>query len=78
VLDDLHKHWCKLIPEEARLKKGEVTVQFAILKDWQLADVQITSPSGDVAFEAALWLRTGSLDVRSFGQIPRAPQDTDS
>jgi TonB family protein len=53
VLRDVHTHWCKLIPEEARLKKGEVTVQFDVLKDGQRTDMQITSGSGDAVLDQA-------------------------
>jgi len=46
-------NWCKLIPEEGHLKKGEVTIQFAILKDGQVTDMHVSSPSGDIALDHA-------------------------
>ncbi len=52
AVHDVRLNWCKLIPQDAT-EKREVTIQFSILKDGQVADVQTSSPSGDNALGRA-------------------------
>jgi TonB family protein len=58
VLHDVKFNWYQLIPEVARppfLKKGKVSIQFVILKDGQVAGLQIIGPSGDVSLDRAAY-----------------------
>jgi TonB family protein len=58
VLKDVRKNWYNLIPEEARvplMKKGMVTIEFAILKDGQVAGMRLVRTSGDVALDRGAW-----------------------
>jgi TonB family protein len=58
VLKDVRKNWYNLIPEEARaplMKKGKVTIEFAILKDGTVAGMRLVSTSGDVALDRGAW-----------------------
>jgi TonB family protein len=58
VLHDVRENWYNLIPESARaplMKKGKVTIEFAIKKDGSVAGMQLTSTSGDVAFDRGAW-----------------------
>ncbi|HUK25692.1 MAG TPA: TonB family protein [Terriglobales bacterium] len=58
VLHDVRQNWYNLIPEVARaplMKKGKVSIQFAILKDGRVAGMQLTGSSGDVALDRAAW-----------------------
>ncbi len=44
VLHDVRENWYRIIPESARaplMKKGKVSIEFAILKDGQVAGLQI-------------------------------------
>jgi len=57
VLHDVRENWYNLIPEVARapiMKKGQLTIEFAILKDGRVAGMQLTS-SGDIALDRAAW-----------------------
>jgi TonB family protein len=58
VLDDIRKNWYNLIPEEARaplMKKGKVTIEFAIKKDGTVAGMRLVSTSGNVALDRGAW-----------------------
>jgi TonB family protein len=58
VLHDVRNNWYNLIPEVARaplMKKGKVSIQFAILKDGSVAGMQLEAPSGDVSLDRAAW-----------------------
>jgi TonB family protein len=58
VLRDIRKNWYNLIPEQARaplMKKGKVTIEFAILKDGKVAGMQLVSTSGDVGLDRGAW-----------------------
>ncbi len=51
-------NWYNLIPESARahlMKKGEVVIEFAILKDGRVAGMRLVSSSGDVALDRGGW-----------------------
>ncbi len=57
VVHDVRVSWYELIPESARapiMKKGKVAIQFAILKNGQIAGMQLEQggTSGDVALDA--------------------------
>jgi TonB family protein len=58
VLHDVRENWYRIIPESARaplMKRGKVSIEFAILKDGQVAGLRIVSPSGDVALDRAAY-----------------------
>ena len=58
VLHDVKQNWYNLIPEVARaplMKKGKVSLQFAITKEGKVAGLQYVSSSGDVALDRAAY-----------------------
>jgi TonB family protein len=58
LLHDVRLNWYKLIPEVAhapQMKKGRVTIEFAIMKDGSLADMRLVGPSGDLSLDRAAW-----------------------
>jgi TonB family protein len=58
VLHDVKINWYNLIPEAARaplMKKGKVSIEFAILKDGRVASMNLAGTSGDVALDRAAW-----------------------
>jgi TonB family protein len=58
VLHDVKMNWYNLIPESAQapiMKKGKVTIEFAILKDGKVAGMKLISTSGDVALDRGAW-----------------------
>ena len=58
ILHDVRQNWYAIIPQSAMpplLKKGEVSIEFAILKDGRLAGMRYISGSGDVALDRAAY-----------------------
>jgi TonB family protein len=58
VLHDVRMNWYNQIPESARaplMKKGKLTIEFAIKKDGTVAGMRLVSASGDVALDRAAW-----------------------
>jgi TonB family protein len=58
VVDNVRRNWYELIPESARaplLKKGKVSIEFAITKEGRIAGMQIVGPSGDIALDRAAY-----------------------
>jgi TonB family protein len=58
VLHEVKVHWYTLIPESARppiMKKGNVMIEFAILKDGSVSGMKLVSTSGDVALDRGAW-----------------------
>jgi TonB family protein len=58
VLHAVKMNWYNLIPEAARaplMKKGKVSIEFAITKDGRVAGMQLAGTSGDVALDRAAW-----------------------
>ena len=58
ILHTVRENWINLIPEVARaplMKQGEVTVEFAILKDGSVAGMRVVAPSGDASLDRAAW-----------------------
>jgi TonB family protein len=58
VLQDVKMNWYNLIPESARapiMKKGKVSIEFAILKNGQIAGMKLNETSGDVALDRGAW-----------------------
>jgi len=58
VVQVVRINWYNLIPEVARpplLKKGKVSIQFAIMPNGSVAGMQLAGPSGDVSLDRAAW-----------------------
>ena len=58
ILHTVRENWINLIPEVARaplMKQGDVTLEFAILKDGSVAGMRVVSPSGDASLDRAAW-----------------------
>jgi TonB family protein len=58
VLHDVRQNWYNLIPEVARaplMKKGKVSIEFAIMKDGTVKGMQYIYSSGDVALDRAAY-----------------------
>jgi TonB family protein len=58
VLHDVRENWYRVIPESARapiMKKGKVSIVFIITKNGNVAQMQLSGPSGDVALDRAAW-----------------------
>jgi outer membrane biosynthesis protein TonB len=56
--DDIQRNWDPLIPQEAQpplMKRGITGIRFIILRDGQIGDIKLESPSGDVALDRAAW-----------------------
>ena len=58
VLHDVKQNWYALIPEVARaplLKRGKVSIEFAITKDGKVAGMRLVGASGDTSLDRAAW-----------------------
>lgn len=58
VLHDVKQNWYAVIPESAMpplLKKGKLSIEFAITKDGQIAGLRYVTSSGDVALDRAAY-----------------------
>lgn len=58
VVHDVKVNWYNLIPEAARapiMKKGKLSIEFAITKDGRVAGMRLVSTSGDVSLDRAAW-----------------------
>jgi len=58
VLHDVRQNWYLLIPEIARpplMKRGKVSIEFAIMKDGRVNGLRIISQSGDVSLDRAAY-----------------------
>src|SRR6266496_2222686 len=58
VLHDVKVNWYNLIPESARpplMKKGKVSIEFAIMKNGTVQGMSLSGPSGDVSLDRAAW-----------------------
>jgi len=55
ILQDVRDNWYRLIPESAAMKKGKLSIEFAITKDGQVAGMKLVATSGDTALDRAAW-----------------------
>jgi TonB family protein len=72
VLQSVRQNWYILIPEVARaplMKKGKVSIQFAILPDGKVAGMQTVLPSGDISLDRAAW--GGITNSNPFPPLPQ-------
>src|SRR5262249_19385915 len=72
VLQVVRQNWYILIPEVARppiMKQGKVAIEFAILKDGNVAGMKLVGSSTDIALDRAAW---GSItNSNPFQPLPR-------
>jgi TonB family protein len=71
VLPTVRKNWYNLIPESAKfpvMKKGKVTIAFAILKDGTVSGMKLISTSGDVGLDRGAW--SGITACNPFPSLP--------
>jgi TonB family protein len=71
VLHEVRQNWYVLIPEVARaplMKKGKVSIEFAILKDGKVSGMRLAGPSGDVSLDRAAW--GGITNSNPFPPLP--------
>ena len=58
AVQNVRANWYNIIPEVARppiMKKGKLSIEFAILKDGKVAGMKLATGSGDVALDRAAW-----------------------
>jgi TonB family protein len=55
VLHDVKQNWYNAIPESAQMKKGRLSIEFAITKDGKVAGMKLVAPSGDIPLDRAAW-----------------------
>jgi TonB family protein len=58
ILHTVRMNWYNLIPEVARpplMKRGKVSIEFAITKTGQIAGMRLVGQSGDVSLDRAAW-----------------------
>lgn len=58
ILHSVRMNWYNLIPEVARpplMKRGRVSIEFAILKNGQVAGMRLAGQSGDISLDRAAW-----------------------
>jgi TonB family protein len=55
LLQRVRKNWNRLIPDEARMKKGKLAIEFAITTDGKVADMRRIATSGNIALDRAAW-----------------------
>jgi TonB family protein len=73
VLHDVRANWYNLIPEAARpplMKRGKVSIEFAIMKDGRIAGMTLASTSGDVSLDRAAW-----GGITASGPFPALPAE---
>ena len=70
VVREVKATWYNLIPEAAQMKKGKVTIDFAILKDGTVAGMKLQASSGDVALD-----RPAYGSITGSNPFPPLPQD---
>ena len=70
VLQDVKQRWFELIPEHVATKRGNVALEFAILKDGKLVGLRVVKTSGDIALDRPAW---GSISGSN--PFPPLPQE---
>ena len=49
VLHDVKQNWYNAIPDSAQMKKGKLSIEFAITKDGRVAGMKLAATSGDTS-----------------------------
>jgi|SRR5271165_5209228 len=72
VLQEIKGNWYRIIPDSAMppiMKKGKLAIEFVILKDGKVSNMQLDASSSDVALDRAAW---GGITASSpFQPLPR-------
>jgi TonB family protein len=71
IVHDVKENWYTLIPESAQAplyKKGKLSIEFAILKNGQIAGMRYVTSSGDIALDRAAY--GGITDSTPFPPLP--------
>jgi TonB family protein len=71
VVKAVRENWYRLIPEEARppvSKKGNLAIEFAIIRDGNIANVKLVSSSGYASLDRAAW-----AGITASNPLPRLP-----
>jgi TonB family protein len=71
VLHDVKMNWYNVIPQSAKapvMKKGNVGIEFTILKDGSVGGMKLINSSGDVALDRAAW--GGIANSNPFPPLP--------
>jgi TonB family protein len=55
VLHDVKQNWYNAIPESAQMKKGKLSIEFAITKDGKVAGMKLVAACGDIPLDRAAW-----------------------
>lgn len=58
VLQEVKGNWYRIIPPSAMppiMKKGKLSIEFVILRDGKVSNMQLDATSGDVALDRAAW-----------------------
>lgn len=63
VSEDVRKHWHEAIPESAKMKRGNVVIEFAIYKAGGLARPKIGRSFGEKSFGMKLVATSGDVDL---------------
>lgn len=70
VLHDVKQRWFELIPEHAATKRGNVALEFTILKDGTVAGLRVVKSSGDIALD-----RPAYGSISGSNPFPPLPQE---
>lgn len=72
VLQEIKGNWYRIIPDSAMppiMKKGKLAIEFVILKDGKVSNMQLDASSNDVALDRAAW---GGITASSpFQPLPK-------
>jgi len=68
VRQKIQPRWYHQIPESALTKKGEVIIEFSIMKDGGVANMRFVETSGDVSLDRAAW--GGVSEASPFPPLP--------
>jgi TonB family protein len=68
VVPAVRKNWYTLIPESAKMKKGELSIEFHILKDGRVADMKTVEASGEADLDRAAY--GGIMSSNPFPPLP--------
>lgn len=70
ILAKVRQSWFTLIPEDAKTKRGELAIEFAVIRDGRIADMRLKESSGYVPLDRAAW---GAISASNpFPALPEA------
>lgn len=68
VSQDVSGNWHRAIPESAQMERGRVTIEFAVTKDGNIADMRVVASSNSVVLDRAAW--AGISTSKPFQPLP--------